>query len=121
MKKKTHGPNDVVVVWAAWARCLALLGAGGRGGGGGVVVVVDGGGGEGRRMVAMVAMVVVMVVGGGVMRCWQRLCALSCTAARVVCIVLRALYLQAPVVQWLIVSLVIIIFTMSWVRFPDMH
>jgi hypothetical protein len=34
---------------------------------------------------------------------------------------LRGFYLQAPVVQRLVAALVIIIFTVLWVRFPDMH
>ena len=44
------------------------------------------GGREGASMV-----VVMVVVGGRVMRCWQRLCALSCTAAPAVPSAIRVL------------------------------
>jgi hypothetical protein len=64
-KKKTYGPNDVVVVWAAWARCFVVLGAGGRGEAGSSSLSMEGGRERGREGVAASASL--MVVGGQVM------------------------------------------------------
>jgi hypothetical protein len=49
----------------------------------------------------MVVMVVMVVVGGRVMRCWQRLCALSCTAPPAIPRAVSILTGKGFVAEWL--------------------